>query len=422
MRTLLRYILACARSFLVAIFTGAVITVFANTVTLGWELTQEYPMMILMIPLAAVLTVYIFEKAGAAYRKVTSMAIDFMHDGEAAEAGMERPKIEGLHISPLMGVAAFVTAALSHFSGASVGKEGAGVQIGLATGELLYRADRKIFKGTYKSRGDYYLICGASAAFGALFGSPIAGCLFGLTFATPDLIRLNAILPAAVASFAAVWFSSLLGIHVMEIPEFEILPFTWENALAVAIFAIVIGIAARFFILLLEEFKELTEKRFRSVYMRSLVPAVLVMLLLLGIYAATGTNKYAGLSIALLYDAIQGNAALYAFALNALTIFLSISAGFTGGEVVPLLVTGGTFGFTAATILGLPTPAFSVLGAVGMLSGGTNLPIVCFVLGLELFGYTEPMLLFITAALSYAASGKESIYQHQRQMFYRKFR
>ena len=256
MRTLLRYILACARSFLVAIFTGAVITVFANTVTLGWELTQEYPMMILMIPLAAVLTVYIFEKAGAAYRKVTSMAIDFMHDGEAAEAGMERPKIEGLHISPLMGVAAFVTAALSHFSGASVGKEGAGVQIGLATGELLYRADRKIFKGTYKSRGDYYLICGASAAFGALFGSPIAGCLFGLTFATPDLIRLNAILPAAVASFAAVWFSSLLGIHVMEIPEFEILPFTWENALAVAIFAIVIGIAARFFILLLEEFKE----------------------------------------------------------------------------------------------------------------------------------------------------------------------
>ena len=74
MRTLLRYILACARSFLVAIFTGAVITVFANTVTLGWELTQEYPMMILMIPLAAVLTVYIFEKAGAAYRKVTSMA------------------------------------------------------------------------------------------------------------------------------------------------------------------------------------------------------------------------------------------------------------------------------------------------------------------------------------------------------------
>ena len=156
--------------------------------------------------------------------------------------------------------------------------------------------------------------------------------------------------------------------------------------------------------------------------MRSLVPAVLVMLLLLGIYAATGTNKYAGLSIALLYDAIQGNAALYAFALNALTIFLSISAGFTGVEVVPLLVTGGTFGFTAATLLGLPTPAFSVLGAVGMLSGGTNLPIVCFVLGLELFGYTEPMLLFITAALSYAASGKESIYQHQRQMFYRKFR
>ena len=119
MRTVLRYLLAAIRSFLAALLVGAVITLFANTVTLAWELTQEYPLMMLMLPVSAALTVYIFQKAGDAYRKVTSMAIDFLHDGEADEAGMERPKVEGLHISPLMGVAAYVTASLSHFSGSS---------------------------------------------------------------------------------------------------------------------------------------------------------------------------------------------------------------------------------------------------------------------------------------------------------------
>ena len=422
MRTVLRYLLAAIRSFLAALLVGAVITLFANTVTLAWELTQEYPLMMLMLPVSAALTVYIFQKAGDAYRKVTSMAIDFLHDGEADEAGMERPKVEGLHISPLMGVAAYVTASLSHFSGASVGKEGAGVQIGLAASEFCYRIDRKIFRGSFRSRGDYYLICGASAAFAALFGSPIAGCLFGLTFATPDTIRLSAMLPSVIASFTAVWFSSLLGVHVMEIPHFTELPFTWENAIIVALFALAVGVGARFFIILLEKFKERTERAFRSAYTRAVVPAVMAMVLLFAIYAATGTNKYAGLSIALLYDAINGDTAIYAFALNALTIFLSISAGFVGGEVVPLLVTGGTFGFTVATIAGLPTPAFAVLGAVGMLAGGTNLPVVCFALGLELFGYNEPMLLFIATAIAYATSGKHSIYQHQRQVFYRQFR
>ena len=49
-----------------------------------------------------------------------------------------------------------------------------------------------------------------------------------------------------------------------------------------------------------------------------------------------------------------------------------------------------------------------------MLSGGTNLPIVCFALGLELFGYREPCLLFIMVTLSFVASGHSGIYSHQR--------
>ena len=95
-------------------------------------------------------------------------------------------------------------------------------------------------------------------------------------------------------------------------------------------------------------------------------------------------------------------------------VFLSIAAGFVGGEVVPLLVTGGTFGYTFASLFGLQTGAFAVLGAIGMLTGGTNLPLVCFALALELFSYDEPLLLFMMVAISYLSSGNSGIYQHQR--------
>ena len=48
-----------------------------------------------------------------------------------------------------------------------------------------------------------------------------------------------------------------------------------------------------------------------------------------------------------------------------------------------------------------------------MLSGGTNLPLVCFALGLELFSYEEPTLLFAAVSIAYLCSGETGIYQHQ---------
>ena len=147
----------------------------------------------------------------------------------------------------------------------------------------------------------------------------------------------------------------------------------------------------------------------------AIVPAAIVMLLFAIIAAATGSFSYSGLSIDLLYRAIDGRGVpLYAFMLKAVLVFLSIAAGFVGGEVVPLLVTGSTFGFAFASVFGLETGPYAVLGAIGMLTGGTNLPLVCFALGLELFGYGEPALLFMTVAIAYLSSGNSGIYHHQR--------
>ncbi len=408
----LRIIFNTVRSLAVGLTTGVFITFFANTVNLAGRVNSRYPLLILLIPFGAILTLKIYQKLGDSFRKTTVSAIDTIHEMEDdANEGRLRPG----RISPWMGPVAYIAAAISHFTGASVGKEGVGVQIGLAIGELFTKLERKLAWRGHYGREDYYLMTGSAAAFGSLFGSPISGVLFGLMFATPDMLRLDALYPCLVSSYAAVYVAIKLGIHKMEIPDFTELPASLENLMVVIAFASLIGLLARLFLFLLERFRDEVSKKYGSKIFSAFVPGLLVTLFSLIICLFTGAFDYNGLSLELLYRAIDGRGIpLYAFILKALMVFMSISAGFVGGEVVPLLVTGGTFGYTFASLLGLETAPFAVLGAIGMLTGGTNLPLVCFALALELFSYSEPLLLFMTVAVSYLASGSKGIYQHQR--------
>ncbi|MCR5732525.1 MAG: chloride channel protein, partial [Sphaerochaetaceae bacterium] len=80
---------------------------------------------------------------------------------------------------------------------------------------------------------------------------------------------------------------------------------------------------------------------------------------------------------------------------------------------VPLLVIGSGLGALFASFTGLEISGVAAIGALAMLSGGTNLPLVCFALGLELFGYSEPILLFLATGIAFVASGKKGIYATQ---------
>ena len=115
----------------------------------------------------------------------------------------------------------------------------------------------------------------------------------------------------------------------------------------------------------------------------------------------------------MLYNIIEGNANDIDDLIKLIMVAFTFAAGFAGGEVVPLLIIGAGFGLTFANIFSLTPAPWAVLGAVGMLSGGTNLPLVCFALGLELFGYSEPAILFLVSSIAFISSGKSGIYAHQ---------
>lgn len=399
------------RGLYVGILTGLLIVVFANTIAFMGNINSKYPFLFLLLAPASALSYLVYKKVGDDFKKATVYAIDEIHLDEENNLVNDHKKSQ---VSPYMGIVGYFMSSLSHLVGASVGKEGVGVQIGLSVASFAKKGEERLLRKKNIEK-DYFLMSGASAAFSALFGSPVAGVLFGTQFASPDITRLDAFLPCLISSFSSYFVSSALSIHILHIPEYVLLSPSVTNALNVALFAFIIGTLAKGFCIALEGFKDFLSKKFRGKVSISIFTSIIATLIIALNYLLANNFDYNGLSTGLLSRSISGEVPLYAFIVKALLIFLSIAAGFVGGEVVPLLVLGSTFGYAYSSLLGLPTGAFAALGALGMLSGGTNLPVVCFALGLELFHYNEPLMLFISVSMAYIASGNESIYAHQHK-------
>lgn len=110
-----------------------------------------------------------------------------------------------LRMAPLVLFGTLVT----HLFGGSAGREGTAVQMGGSLAEWFGKLikisplDRKIL-----------LMCGISAGFGSIFGTPLAGTLFGLEVVTIGLISQQALLPCFVASFVGDLVTTRLwGVH-----------------------------------------------------------------------------------------------------------------------------------------------------------------------------------------------------------------
>lgn len=396
------------RGFLTGLVTAPFITLFANMVHYSTLFNAGHRMLILLLPLGAAAILFTYSRFGASSKKITSTAINEIHQAEDNQDISEADRL----ITPGMGIISFFTAGLSHLLGASVGKEGAGVQIGFTCASSLSRLERKI-RGS--SRLDYYLMSGSAAAFSSLFSAPVAGTLFGAHLASPRLSRMDAYMPCLISSFTSNMVSQALHIHVIGIPSFSPLPLNASNFAAVLFIAVLTGFASNLTCQALEFFKERMNSLYSfNKYLKVVIPALLLTLFSVAVYLVSGSFSYNGLSSDLIAKAVDGQSNIYDFLIKTVLVLLSLSAGFQGGEVVPLLVLGATLSAAVADAFMLPVAPLAVLGAVGFLSGGMKLPLVTFFLGMELFGYPEPRLLFVMTVVSFLSSGKSGIYSHQR--------
>ena len=134
-----------------------------------------------------------------------------------------------------------------------------------------------------------------------------------------------------------------------------------------------------------------------------------------------GTQLYNGAGMDVIRLATTGKAPNEAFFLKILFTVLTLGAGYKGGEIVPSLYIGATFGCLYANIGGFNPALCSAIGMGALFCSVTNCPISSLLLCFELFGYAGMPYYLIAIALSYTFSGYYSVYSSQK-IVYSKFR
>ncbi|MDT4762839.1 chloride channel protein [Sphaerochaeta sp. PS] len=411
------------RSLLLGLIVGAVISALTLAVEGATAIREKHQFLLFFIPVGAALTTFLYTKIGPYLKDAGNQVIQMINLGiidiahPSAIGFKQDAQSNYSKISTKMAPLLFLNTFITHLVGASGGKEGVGVQIGASLGSNLGRLEHFLFSRKNPSldlkQQGIWLISGAGAAFGALFNAPVAGTLFGMQFSSPRENRTDALLPCLVSSLSACLITQALDVHVFHPLAVEAFPLDLQTILTLSCMAIVFGLFSRIFCLVVNWTKQLFSNIKKSPLLRVAIASLCLLVASLLIYWVTGAFTYNGLSIDLIIQAQLGETSLAAPFLKLLLTALTLASGFVGGEVIPLLVIGATSGSLLATFTTIPVSAMAMFGAIGMLSGSTKLPLACFVLGLELFGYANPLSLFLVASLSYGASGKLGIYEKQ---------
>lgn len=302
-------------------------------------------------------------------------------------------------------VAAIITLAC----GGSAGKEGPCSHIGGSLASAIGR----VFKLNAELQ-KRIVACGVSAGFASVFGTPIAGAIYGVEVLAVGRIQPSFLFPAIVA-----------GVTSFQISKFWGIPYTYYNLGAQAQFSetvfiktviigIICGVAARVFVDLIsyvrQQFGRLRDRFDMWPPAMPLLGGLLLSALILVIPV-----QYLGLSLPLMDHALAGQAMPYlGFLWKTLLVAVTLGSGFYGGIVTPQFVIGAVAGNAFAPLLGLSPSLGAAAGLVAVVAAASNTPIAAILMGVELFGGQIGTIYVAGACISaYLIIGHRSVYPDQ---------
>lgn len=377
----------------VGVLAGTASAFFLKSLDYVTGVRMANPWLLFLLPLGGALVSYLYSKYGGSSSKGNNLILEqIQSDSEAVP----------LRMAPLVLFGTLIT----HLFGGSAGREGTAVQMGGSLAEWFGRMlrvkpiDRRIL-----------LICGISGGFGSIFGTPLAGTVFGLEVLAIGLISHEALIPAFVASFVGnLTAASFWGISHVHYPIGEIPALTMPVLLKVMLASILFGLTSTLFSELTHALKRGYTRLFRNPVLKSAVGGVVVIVL---VYVL-GTRDYLGLGLPLIESSFTGEVTPFAFLGKLVFTSLTLGAGFQGGEVTPLFAIGATLGHALAEMLHLYAPFLAGLGFIAVFCGAANTPVACFLMGIELFGGEGAVYFFIACLVSYLFSGHSGIYTSQQ--------
>jgi H+/Cl- antiporter ClcA len=388
-------------SSVIGVIIGAVVTLFLNILGYAENHRALLPFTYYYtLPFALVATVWLVKTfAPNAEGHGTEKVIAAVHKKDA--------QID-LPVIPVK----LLATVISIFAGASVGKEGPGAQIGAGVASGL----SDLFRFNKHDRKKL-VICGISAGFATVFGTPVAGAIFGVEVLIIGVIMYDVLLPSFIAGFAAFTAAQLLGIKY----TYYHLHFYQNISLDLMLIAKVI-IAALFFgfvsdivITAVMGTTVLIKKIPFNMYLKAFAGGTLIILLTL-IFG----EQYIGLGLDTINHTINPNSTYlndvhwYTFILKTLFTSLSLGSGGSGGIITPIFYIGATSGHTIGMFLSPEhVVLFAALGFVSVLSATTNTPIASTIMAVELFGLDIAHYAALAAVISFLISGHRSIFPSQ---------
>lgn len=334
------------------------------------------------------------------YRLDTTGLKDSLFAAVHVQSG--RLPLRTIAIKPL---AAIITLA----SGGSAGKEGPCSHIGASLAAAI--AEELHLNTELRLR---LVACGVSAGFASVFGTPIAGAIYGVEVLAIGRIRHDFLFPAFIASIAAyetskAWEVPYTYYLVVNLPEFS-----WVLFFETVLLGVICGLAALVFVeLVLRIGAGCARIRARLGLWPPLVPLAGGIVLALAILVIP--TDYLGLSLPLMDSALAGDPMPYlGFLWKSLLVAITLGFGFYGGIVTPQFVIGAVTGNAFAAMLGIDPMLGAAIGLASVVAAASNTPVAAILMGVELFGGQVGTLYISAAAIAaYLMIGHRSIFPEQ---------
>lgn len=377
-------------TIIVSIVMGIISAMFLRSLEFVTTLREGFPYLIFLIPIIGILTAYTYSKYGNGSNRGNNLIIESVH--------------KEVKVPFRMAILTFIFTVLTHLSGGSAGREGTAVQIGGA----LTNKVANIFKMEHKEKR-ILIMSGISAAFGSVFGTPLAGTFFGMEVCFIGKLSYEAMIYCFISSYAANFVTESLGInHTVHLIK-SVPSITIYTLLIVIISSILFGVFGRMFAKGIHLVKGFYNKNIKNNIYRAIISSIVVLLVIV----IFRLYKFEGLSTWLIDSGFSGEVTILDPIKKLILTILTLGAGFQGGEVTPLFDIGASLGGAIGNLTNIEPSLLAAIGMICVFGSATNTPLTTIMLGINLFGGEAVPYYIIGAFISYYVIGHNGIYGAQ---------
>ena len=380
---------------LAGIMGGSASALLLVSLNIATNIRESHVWLIFLLAPAGWLVGQLYKRLGSSVEAGNNLILEETHDPKATIP---------IRMTPLILIGTFVT----HLFGGSAGREGTAIQTGASLADQLAQPlhmdpqDRRIL-----------LMAGISAGFASVFGTPLAGAVFGLEVLAIGTLTYDALAPCVMAAFVGDLVTRAWGVHhtiyrVSDVPAMNV-----RGACYAMIAGAIFGLVAMCFAKMTHAVSHQARKYIASPPLRPFIGGLLVTIAVFGLGTAH-TLKYLGLGIPTILASFNSKLPVYDFAAKSAFTAVTLGTGFKGGEVTPLFFIGSTLGNALSQLIPLPSSLLAAMGFVAVFSGAANTPIASTLMAAELFGVEAGAYAGIACVISYLFSGHAGIYSAQR--------